>query len=154
MRTFDLTRNQGNNAILFTRFPLVAQALKLVAVPCGPQRRPVPQNKTSSNTYVSQHFLPIDYEPKIKSRKHTLSGVLRSAACGGALRRCAAPSAAAWRSAPPLRGAKRPARCARNLSGTMRKNALICLAPQAPHAAANGLIHQGTAAGGGDSGAA
>jgi hypothetical protein len=30
----------------------------------------------------------------------------------------------------------------------------ICLAPQAPHAATNGLIHQGTAAGGGDSGAA
>ena len=40
-----------------------------------------------------------------------------------------------------------PARCD---AGSSR----VCVAPQAPHADANGLIHQGTAASGGDSGAA
>ena len=50
---------------------------------------------------------------KLKAEKHALWAALRSAACGGALRRCAAPSAAARRFAPPLRGATRPARCAR-----------------------------------------
>jgi hypothetical protein len=112
MRTFDLTRNQGNNAILFTRFPLVAQALKLVAVPCGPQRRPVPQNKTNSNTSVSQHFLPIDYEPKIKSRKtHFVRRPplrrlrRRFAPLRGTQRRCVA-----LRAAPPGRYAPRALR--------------------------------------------
>ena len=58
---------------------------------------------------------------KLKAEKHALRGALRSAACGGALRRCAAPSAAARRFAPPLRGATRPARCARRLFGNTKK---------------------------------
>ena len=100
MRTFDLTRNQGNNAIFFTRFSLVAQALKLVAVPCGPQRRPVPQNKTNSNTSVSQHFLPIDYEPENKKQKNTLCQASSAPPPAAAL--CAAA-----RHPAPLRGAPR-----------------------------------------------
>ena len=58
---------------------------------------------------------------KLKAEKHALWAALRSAACGGALRRCAAPSAAARRFAPPLRGATRPARCARRLFGNTKK---------------------------------
>ena len=58
---------------------------------------------------------------KLKAEKHALWAALRSAACGGALRRCAAPSAAARRYFLPLRGATRPARCARSLSGNMKK---------------------------------
>ena len=58
---------------------------------------------------------------KLKAENPASCAALRSSACGGALRRCAAPSAAARRSAPPLRGATRPARSARNLSGTMKK---------------------------------
>ena len=46
-------------------------------------------------------------------QKHALWAALRSAACGGASRRSAAPSIAARRFEPPLRGATRPARCAR-----------------------------------------
>ena len=58
---------------------------------------------------------------KLKAEKHALCAALRSAACGGALRRCAAPSAAARRFAPPLRGATRPARCARRPFANTKK---------------------------------
>ena len=58
---------------------------------------------------------------KLKAEKHALWAALLSAACGGASRRCAAPSAAARRFAPPLRGATRPARCARSPFATTKK---------------------------------
>ena len=58
---------------------------------------------------------------KSKAEKHVLCAALRSAACGGASRRCAAPSAAARRFAPPLRGATRPARCARSPFANTKK---------------------------------
>ena len=62
---------------------------------------------------------------KLKAEKHALWAALRSAACGGALRRCAAPSAAARRFAPPLRGATRPARCARSPFANTKKMPLF-----------------------------
>ena len=63
---------------------------------------------------------------KLKAEKHALWAALRSAACGGALRRCAAPSAAARRFAPPLRGATRPARCARRPFANTKKMPNFC----------------------------
>ena len=63
---------------------------------------------------------------KLKAEKHALWAALRSAACGGALRRCAAPSAAARRFAPPLRGATRPARCARRPFANTKKMPTFC----------------------------
>jgi hypothetical protein len=57
-----------------------------------------------------------NYETKKqKAEKYTLSGALRSAACGGALRRCAAPSAA-----PPGRYATSPS-CATFLETCWKK---------------------------------
>ena len=66
---------------------------------------------------------------KLKAEKHALWAALRSAACGGALRRCAAPSAAARRFAPPLRGATRPARCARSPFANTKKNKCLTGTP-------------------------
>eukprot|EP00964_Phaeocystis_antarctica_P021008 scaffold11625_cov53-Phaeocystis_antarctica.AAC.2 len=70
-----------------------------------------------SDTFLSQHFLFFDIiGAKSKAQKHAFWPALCSAACGGAVRRCAAPSAAARCTAGASRrpsGALRAQRAAR-----------------------------------------
>ena len=92
-------------------------------MPFCPKRLPSPQNLPISDTFLSQHFIFFDNRRKIKSTKSTPFGPPSAQPPAVAL--CAAarhPAPLRGRFAPPLRGATRPARCARTLLRTRKKS--------------------------------